>query len=110
MALGAGVQTQVDAVVGVEAFGAEVEAGFLHLAQQVGLGEGRALVGGHGFVAEERDVALEPLGAEFGHERGARLSAADDHDAHARSLPVWPSAGGDAISRRDRNAMRGARE
>jgi hypothetical protein len=67
-------------MVGIPGGGAEVEAFLLHLAQEVGLGEGRALVGGDGFLADKGDLAVEAFGAQSGHERSAGLAGPDDDD------------------------------
>ena len=47
--------------LGVEPGGPEVEPLLLHLAQQVGLGQRRALVGRHRLGRDEGDAAVEPL-------------------------------------------------
>jgi hypothetical protein len=55
-------KTQVDAVFSPELRGAKPEAIFLHLAQEIGLGQRRALVGGGRFVAQHHDLALRGRG------------------------------------------------
>ena len=77
---GGGAGAQCDGMVGIPGGGAEVEAFFLHLAQEVGFGEGRALIGGDGFLADKGDLAVEAFGAEFRDERGAGLAGSDDDD------------------------------
>ncbi len=62
-----GAQHQVNPVVGVKTLGPQIEPLKRHVAQQIGLGQGRALVGGHGFGPDQRDLTLKAGVAQLGH-------------------------------------------
>ena len=82
-------QFQGDGFVFVDRGGAQVEPFFGHVAQKIGLGQGRTFVGRHGFFADQGDGAFKALGAQgFGKGR-ARLPCPDDQNiAHVDCL--WP--------------------
>ena len=78
--LGAGVQDQFAAGLGVISVGLEKQAGPLEGAQQIGLGQRRALIGRIGFVAHHGDGTGEAFLAQRFHGLDASLSGADDDD------------------------------
>jgi hypothetical protein len=86
--LGGGVE--LDVVGGVEPVLVQVEAVAVGLAAQVGLGQGRAVVGPFGFVAEQQQAAAEALGAQGLGRFGAGQAGTEDHengtDGHRSSL------------------------
>jgi hypothetical protein len=71
---------ELDVVGGVEPVLVHVEAVGVGLAAQVVLGQGRALVGPFGFVAEQQQAAAEALGAQGLGRSGAGQAGAEDHN------------------------------
>ena len=78
--LGSGVQDQIAAIVGIIIVGLQEQARALELAQQIGLGQGRALIGRIGFVAHHGDGAGKALLAQRLESLTAGLAGADDDD------------------------------
>jgi hypothetical protein len=63
-----------------------------HLAQQIGLGQGRALIGRGGFGADHRDAAVKAQRAQFGRQCCSGLARTDDDDLpHEATSPSGPS-------------------
>ena len=85
-------QPQVDVVLGVPGAGVDEDRVAFVLAQQVALGQRGALVRALRLVAEEHDLAVEPLVAERLGRLRARQPAAHDHECrHCRLQRVNPS-------------------
>src|SRR6056297_486553 len=101
------IQVQVNAVFAVIAFGAQEEAFQIHLAQQVFFGQRRALIGRHGFFADQGDLALVPQGAQFGDAGRARLPGPDhDNSGHPVPFPFsWSRPRAEPISTHTGNAI-----
>src|SRR5690606_24440928 len=98
-------EAQGDALFRPERGGAKVEPFQLHLAEEIGLGERRTLVGGLWLLSDQRDGPGGAERPESGGQRGACLSGADDDDpAHSVSPLVARAA--DPISSAPENATR----
>ena len=79
---------QVDAQVGVQRRSAQKDAFVVHLAQQIGLGQRRTLVGPARLFADHDDLPRKPLVPQGYRALDAGLARADDDDPlHAR-LPA----------------------
>jgi hypothetical protein len=72
-------KAQIDVVFGPELGSAKPEAVFFHLAQQIGLGERRALVGRGGLVAQHHDLSIVTEGPQLCCQRRTGLACPDDH-------------------------------
>ena len=82
------VQAQVHAVLGVEFQGLERQAVGVGLALEPGLGQGRALVGRDGLLADQDDGAGEAVLTQERRRRAAGVSGPHDHYA---LLAQWRS-------------------
>ena len=77
---GGTAQQKLDIVVGVIGRGAQEEPLKLHLAGQVFLRQRRALIGRAGFLADQRNLPLEPFAAQFRDQRRSGLPGPDNHN------------------------------
>ncbi len=97
------VQAQVDILVFIELFGAQKQALAVHFAQKIRFGKRGALVGRHGFLANQGDVAIIPKISQLCGERCASLSGADNDDVGHGVFSVL-------VNFADRNAGHGVRQ
>jgi hypothetical protein len=70
---------ELDVVGGVEPLLVHVQAVAVGLAAQVRLGQGRAVVGPLGFVADQQQAAVEAFGAQGLGRFGASQAGPEDH-------------------------------
>ncbi len=84
---------EIDAVVGIEGGGAQLQMLGIGLALEIGLGERRALIGQARLLADQRDPLRIAGLTQRGGKLVAALPAADDHHAVApAACSVMPTS------------------
>ena len=73
-------EAQGNALIGIIAFGAQVEPLKFHIAQEIGLGEWRALVGGRSFLANQGDLSIKAFVSQLGDKRRSCLTCSYNDD------------------------------
>jgi len=76
----AGVQQQFAVRLAIESIGFQKQPLALECAQQIALGQRRALVGAVTLLADQGDGAVKALGAQALHRLGACLAGADNDE------------------------------
>ena len=79
------IARHLDIALGEEGLGAKLQADAIRLAHEIGLGQGRALVGQAGFVAEKADPTAVAFVPQGGRDLKPSLASSDDDDTATRS-------------------------